>query len=73
MFELKTKLLLLFIFFWGIQSCKVRVRLKLGFFSNSNILNICPVANQKVWVRLKLGVLWYLIVVLIDIRENDYS
>ena len=57
MFELKVKtnLLLLFIFFWGIQSCKVRVRLKLGFFFNSNILKICPVANQEVWVRLKLG------------------
>ena len=55
MFELKTNLLLLFIFFWGIQSCKVRVRPKLGFFSYSNILKICPVANQKVWMWLKLG------------------
>ena len=43
------------IYFWGIQSCKVRVRLKLGFFSNSNRLGMCPVANPKGRVRLKLG------------------
>ena len=38
-------------------ACKVRVRLKLGIFSDSNILKIGPLANPKVRVRLKLGVL----------------
>ena len=41
--------------FLGIQSCKVRVRLKLGFFSNSKVLEMCPEGNPKVRVRLKLG------------------
>ena len=36
------------------------MRLKLGFFPNSNILKICPVVNPKVGVRLKLGVLRYI-------------
>ena len=51
---LKEYISLYFIHFWDIQSCKVRVRLKLGFFSNSNVLKICPVVNPKVWVQLKL-------------------
>ena len=44
-----------FLDFWRIQSCKVRVRLKLGFFSNANILKIWFEASPKVRVRLKLG------------------
>ena len=47
--------LLYSIYFWDIQSNKFRVRLKLGVFSNSNVLKMCPVVNPKVWVRLKLG------------------
>ena len=34
---------------------KVRVRLKSGVFSDSNISKICSQANPKVRVRLKLG------------------
>ena len=52
---LKRIFLLYLIYFWGIQSSKVRVRLKLGFFSHSNILKMGPVVNPKVGVRLKLG------------------
>ena len=39
---------------FGIQSCKARVLLKLGVFSDSNILKNCPVylVNPKVRVRL---------------------
>ena len=36
-------------------ACKVMVRLNLGVFSDFNILKICPLANPKVRVRLKLG------------------
>ena len=52
---LKRIFLLYLIYFWDIQSNKVWVRLKLGVFSNFNILKICPVVNPKVQVRLKLG------------------
>ena len=43
--------------FGGVQSCKVRVRLKLGVFSYPNVLNFWLEVSSKVWVRLKLGVL----------------
>ena len=54
---LKRIFLLYFIYFWDVQSSKVRVRLKLGVFPHSNILKICPVVSPKVEVRLKIGVL----------------
>ena len=34
---------------------KVRVRLKLGFFSDANVLKNWPEVNPKVRLRLKLG------------------
>ena len=53
-----------FTMFWGIQSCRVRVRLKLGVFSDSNNYteNIsCSKSKSQgaayIRVRLKLGVL----------------
>ena len=53
---LKKKTFLLFLLdFLGIQSCKVRVRLKLGFFSNAYVLKIWFEASPKVRVRLQLG------------------
>ena len=41
--------------FKNIEKCKVKVRLKLGFFSDVIVLKICLKVNAKVWVRLKLG------------------
>ena len=41
--------------FKGNGSCKVRVRLILGFFSEANVLKHWPELNPKVRVRLKLG------------------
>ena len=38
-----------------LESQKVRVRLKLGFFSEANVLKKRPEVNPKVRVRLKLG------------------
>ena len=55
---LSLKLFLYYVLF-TFGAYKVRVRLKLGVFSDSNILKICPQANPKVRVRLKLWVLRY--------------
>ena len=53
MLKIKKRRFLLFLFdFWRIQSCKVRVRLNLGFFSYANILKIWFEASPKVRVRL---------------------
>ena len=48
-------LLLCFLEFWGIQSCKVRVRLELEFYSDANVLKNWPGVSPKVRVRLILG------------------
>ena len=46
--------------FWGIDNCKVQVRLKLGVFSDANVLENWPGVKLNVRVRLNLGVLQYM-------------
>ena len=41
--------------FYGFESCKVKVPLKLGVFSDANVLKKWSDVNPKVGVRLKIG------------------
>ena len=55
MFVIKLFFYYVFLEFRGIRSCKVRVRLKLGVFSEANVLRNWPEVSSNVRVRLKLG------------------